>query len=83
MKDIIKLRKEINKIDRETIRLLRKRFKISRSIGYYKKKNKLKIRDLKRENKIIEEKIKESKLNKVFVKNLYNLIFKESRRIQK
>lgn len=83
MNDMIKLRKEINKIDRETIRLLRKRFEISRKIGDYKKKNNFKIRDLERENKIIGGKIKESKLNKIFVKNLYSLIFRESRRIQK
>jgi monofunctional chorismate mutase len=83
MGEIIKLRKEINKIDREIIILLKKRFEVSRKIGDYKKENNLKIRDLKRENEIINKKIKESKLDKKFVKNLYGLIFRESRRMQK
>jgi len=45
--------------------------------------NGFKIEDLSRENEIIEEKKKNSSLNRKFTKDLFRLIFKESKRIQK
>lgn len=81
-KQILKWRKEINYIDNEIFSLLKKRFQISRKIGNYKKKNKLKIRDIKRENGLIKKAVKKSKLSKNFIRILYKIIFNESRRIQ-
>ena len=52
MSDIEKLRKEIDKIDTNMIVLIRKRFETARKIGKYKRKNGLRIRDLKREKSV-------------------------------
>jgi len=76
-------RKKINKIDKEIISLLKKRFLISKKIGNIKRKNNIKIQDIKREKELIKNKINTSNLNKKFIKDIYNLIFKESRRLQK
>ncbi len=82
-KKILILRKQMDKIDKRIFYLLKKRFQISIELGKIKKKNDMKIRDIKRENKIIKNKIKSSGLDKKFIKDLYRLIFKESRRLQK
>ena len=42
----------------------------------------MKIQDIKRENDIIKNKTKTFGLNKKFIKDLYEIIFKESRRMQ-
>ena len=79
---LLKWRKEINNIDNKIFKLFKKRFQVSRKIGNYKKKNKLKVIDFKRENQLIKKAVKKSKLSKNFIKKLYSLIFNESRRIQ-
>ena len=77
------LRKRIDRIDEEIFLLLKKRFRISKKVGKIKKKNKIVIRDNKREKEIINKQIKKFKLNRKFVKNFYKNIFAESRRVQK
>ncbi len=82
-KNISSLRKEIDKIDEKIFILLKKRFKISKKIGRIKNKNKILIQDRNREKEILNKGNKEFKLRKEFVKRIYNLIFKESRRVQR
>jgi len=75
-------REGINKIDTKLLSLLKKRFKICKRIGEYKKQNNLPIEDLKREKQIIKSKIKSSNLSEKFTKELFKIIFKESKSIQ-
>jgi len=77
-----KLRKEIDKIDAELVKILAKRFKIVRQIRKYKKINKLPLIDEKRENYILETKIRLAqrlKLDSDLVKNIFMLIFKKTK----
>jgi len=79
-------RKQINEIDNQILKLLRKRFEISKKIGKYKKQNNLSIKNKKREKQLIQKnKDKAEKLNlkSAFVKIIFRLILKESRRIQR
>ncbi|MDP2925019.1 MAG: chorismate mutase [Nanoarchaeota archaeon] len=78
-----RLRKEINKIDKDVFRLLKKRLNIAIDIWKIRKPLGMKIKDPKREKEIIEKVIKESGIDKKFVKRYYRLLFKETRRIQK
>jgi chorismate mutase len=80
--ELLSLRKEINEVDNQITDLLEERFVLSRNIGVWKKKNKLPILDRTREKAIIQDRCNKSKLNRDFVKSLFELIFKESRRIQ-
>jgi chorismate mutase len=81
-----KLRKDINGIDSEIIRLLSKRQKISREIGKYKKKNNIKVVDNGREKKVLGRVYKQArklKLEKGFIEKIFKLIIFHSRRAQK
>ena len=76
-------RKMIDKIDKRIFLLLQKRFQHARLIGKFKQKQGLKIIDKKREQEIINKKIKQTKLDKEFIKKLYKLIFNEAYKWQK
>lgn len=77
------LRKKIDKIDRDIVHLLGKRMNIAGKLKEIKIKNKLAIRNVKRENEIMDNLFKVSNLNKKFIKEIFNKIFEESRRIQR
>jgi chorismate mutase len=83
MDTIINLRKEIDTIDGKMIKLLEKRFEKSREIGKIKRENGFEIEDRQREKEIVEKRISSSKLSREFIINLFDLIFKESKIIQK
>jgi chorismate mutase len=74
---IVGLRKQIDVIDSKITLFLEKRFRITREISKQDK-----VRDKKREEEIICN-VQKSNLNKSFVKKLFKLILRESRRIQK
>lgn len=79
-------RKQIDEIDNQILELLKERFEISKKIGKYKKQNNLPIRNKKREKQLLEKnknKAKDFNLKPDFVKKLFRLVLKESRRIQK
>jgi len=79
-KEIEKLRKQIDKVDSELIKVLAKRFKITSRVRLLKIENNLPIEDKGRELKIMDkvEKIaKKSKLNPEPVKEILKLIIKE------
>jgi chorismate mutase len=52
MQDIQKLRKRIDEIDEQILRLLSERAEICRSIGFLKRDNEIPITDLNRESEI-------------------------------
>ena len=83
MDTIINLRKEIDTIDGKMIKLLEKRFEKIREIGKIKRENGFEIEDRQREKEIVEKRISSSKLSREFIINLFDLIFKESKIIQK
>lgn len=86
MKELDKLRSQIDRIDEEIIFLIKKRMGIVRVIGEIKKKNALPILDKKRKEEILKIKVqiaKELNLSKEFVENLFSLIHDEGVRIQK
>lgn len=83
MKTLESFRKQIDRTDKQLIKILERRFAISRQIGRFKKANKMPIKNGKRELAIIENRTKETRLNPKFTKKLFKLIFKESRRLQK
>jgi chorismate mutase len=77
------LRKEIDVIDNEIMKLLVKRFELTKKIRRYKKENNLPVMDKVREEHIVQEKTGSSGLPRKFVKDFYKVIFEESRRIQR
>ncbi|MEN8221664.1 MAG: chorismate mutase [Acidobacteriota bacterium] len=80
MKTIKELRDEIDGIDREIVKLLMKRMDISRIIG----KSKEKVTDRNREMSVIINALNtsEEKLDPTFLRELYEQIITESKRIQ-
>jgi chorismate mutase len=80
------IRKKINEIDIQIISLMGKRMKLAKKIGKLKKKAGLPIWDKKREDKlrkIYSAKGKKDGLTGGFINQLFDVIFKESQRIQK
>ncbi|MFA6754189.1 MAG: chorismate mutase, partial [Candidatus Paceibacterota bacterium] len=85
-KELINLRKEIDKCDRELINILSLRFKIGKRIGEYKRKNKMNREDKKREKEIllIRKKWGNKKgLDSFFIERFFNNIFKEIKKNHK
>ena len=79
-------RKEINEIDLQLLDLISKRMKVSKKVGEFKKQNNLLIFDAAREREIFEklEKLAEEKgLDKVFIRELFELIIKKSKEEQR
>jgi len=78
--------RKINKINKELLKLLSKRVKISKKIKKYKQENNLKIYNKQRENRIfqwLEAISPKYNLDKKYTKDLFKLIIKNSREIQK
>jgi len=79
------LRAEIDKVDIELLQLLSKRMKIVSDIGEYKKDHKITILQLKRWNKVINDRLmsgKELGLDKEFLLKLLQMIHEKSIEIQ-
>lgn len=80
-----KLRKEIDKIDHEIIKLLAKRQQAVNKIAKVKIKNSLKIFDKVRENQIaknLDKYVKRYKLDKKHLYKIWDEVLSESKRIQ-
>ncbi len=74
-------RKEINKIDKELLKLLKNRLDVVIKIGEYKKKNNLPIVDKKREKELIqylEVEAEKIGLRKTVIKKIWLVLFKEA-----
>ncbi len=84
--ELSKLRQEIDKIDEKIIENIAKRRQISAKIGKYKQLNKLPITQKKREKEVLRQRIKEAEkknIKKKLTKRLFQLIFRDSRKLQK
>jgi chorismate mutase len=83
--DINEIREKIDLIDQEILSLLVKRFSVLPEVVKYKRENNLSIQDRDRELRILKDKIERALslgMNPDFVEDLFESIFKESRRIQ-
>ena len=82
MDKLEKSRKNIDAIDKKLAGLLFQRLKAAIAIASYKKKTKTKIKDGKREAKVINN-IKKSSKNNKYVIEIYKKIIEVSRKSQK
>ncbi len=82
MKQIEKLRKEIDKVDGEIVRLLNRRMELVMDIRKSKKLHGLPVEDLSREEEIISS-LAIDELDEGFVRNIYKVIFSHSKAKQK
>ncbi len=85
-KELLFKRKQLDIIDKQIIKLISKRLKLAFSIMRFKKKNNLKIIDLKREKEVFRTRVifgKKQKLNSSFIKDLFKVIIKESHKFAK
>ncbi len=82
---LLELREEIDKIDREIIELLCRRFAIAEDIASLKRETGADIEDNEREGGIIKNCKEKSRgeLDEAFIEELMRLIISESKRIQK
>jgi len=78
MDDLSKMRIEIDEIDNQLMRLLERRYQLSKIIGVHKKKNNVQVLDLKREHEILNH-------ARSFSEEIYHVFFKiieESKKLQ-
>lgn len=80
MSELKDFRKRLEEIDWEIQALLRERFQISSEIGQYKLKNRIKIRDKKREEEILKQISGDYREE---IRKIYAHIFQASRNLQK
>ena len=81
MKDLNKLREEIDQVDTRLLDLLSERVKLVQEVGEYKKTNDLPIVDPEREQKIIDQKIEKAahlNLRPEFIQKIWRTIFDEA-----
>ena len=83
MDNLQKLRKKIDSIDRKIVSLLLNRFELAKNIGKYKKSNKIKISDKKRELKIMDNVKKSSGKNREIISQIFKKIIDYSKKLQK
>ena len=84
MEDIQDLRREIDKIDQEIVKLFNDRLEIAKKIALYKKANNLTVLDQKREDALLEKisKLSQDEYKEETLK-LYDGILKISKDYQK
>lgn len=76
-RELLNLRKKIDGLDRRLVKVLAERFLLTEKVGVYKKKNKLKPYDKKRETemmKIREVWAKKYRLDPAAVKKIFQFI---------
>ena len=74
------LLRKIDRLDLELIKVIDKRQKIANEIVKIKIKNEIPIEDLKREKEIINQLSKKSKLSNEFIEDIFQVIFKKSKK---
>jgi chorismate mutase len=85
LEDITRLRKRIDEVDEQILRSLSERAEICRSIGLVKKKHKIPVKDVPRENNVymhIKEKAAALGLDPEQVEAIYNQIVKMCSSVQ-
>ena len=84
-KRILELRQQIDAIDEEVIRLLKKRMGISKEVGKLKEKLDIPVEDKNRENEIIDRLTKQAGINlsEEQLIRIFTAVFKSSKQVQK
>lgn len=85
MKSLKNLRKQFDAIDEEIISLMAQRMELSNEMGQLKQQENLPIQDSDREMELMKKLKKNARFKGVsesFIIQLYEMILKESRRIQ-
>lgn len=85
MDKLSELRFKIDQINSQILNLIIKRNQIARKIGEYKKEKNLPVNNFEREKEIYENIMASARrkgLNRNFVRRLFDLIFKQSKREQ-
>ena len=82
MNQIKRIREEIDKVDSEILKQLKKRIELILKISEYKKENNLPIEDSAREEEIISS-MELTDLDEKFVRDIYKVIFNYSKARQK
>jgi len=80
-----KLRQNINDIDNQLLLLLQNRNRVSQEIGEFKKNNNLPIYDSVRETQLLDRLTNlnmKSNLEGIFIKEIWNLIINNSKKLQ-
>lgn len=80
------LRREIDRLDSQLIRLISRRMKLAERIGLFKKNGKKEVRDKKREEEIIKNvknRANKSGLNGKIAVKIWKILISQSRKIQK
>jgi len=78
MKDILKLRNEIDTLDSKLMNILDKRFTIAKKIGKIKKQNNIQKFDKNREKEILSK--TNSSTNKAKIKIVFKKILEEAKK---
>ena len=76
-------RAEIVVIDEKIFKLLEQRFAVVEKIGQYKKANNLPMKNVQREQLLIEKMQQKIAFNKKFIEKFYKLLFNHSYAIEK
>jgi chorismate mutase len=79
------LRGQIDRIDEELLILLKRRFQTSKKIAKYKLEHNMPVFDKERENLIFFDRLNKGRnmqLNEEFVREFFDLILDESKKIQ-
>ena len=84
-KRILELRKQIDDLDEEIIRLLKKRMRISKEVGKLKEELDIPVEDKNRENEIIDRLTKQTgkNLSEEQLIRIFTAVFKSSKQVQK
>lgn len=80
-------RKEIDEIDTKILALLVQRLELCKKLGEYKRNNNLPIQNKEREKQVLKQRTQKFKElgfdDEKFVQELFELIMKKSRKVQK
>jgi monofunctional chorismate mutase len=76
-------RKKIDNIDKKIVKLLKSRFEVARQVSNFKKNNKIRIADKKRELEVLSNIKKYSKKHQKFLAGIYKKIISYSKKLQK
>lgn len=82
----MKIRNQINLIDDMLILLLVRRKELAEDVGIWKKKRHIQVYDAEREKEIYSKRlalIQEARLDPAFVKDIYKIILKDARKVQR
>lgn len=85
--DLKEIREKTDKLDKQLIETLSKRFELSKKAAEFKIKHSLPLEDKKREEEIINDKYEKLKSqgidDRIFVTDLFNVIISKSKDLQR